>query len=703
MGRIIKIATCNLNQWALDFDGNTNRILESIKISKKKNCQIRIGPELEICGYGCLDHFYENELYDNCWEIYKKIITHPESQDILLDIGMPVIHKTCRYNCRVISYNKKILLIRPKLFLANNGNYREMRYFTPWMKQKYFEEYQLPHDIFLINSQKLVLIGDCIIQTCDTKIGFEICEELFIPFSPHINLFFEGVEIVCNSSGSHHELNKRKTRTDFFSEATKKYGGIYVYSNQRGCDGDRLYYDGCSSITMNGELLSMASQFSLLDVEIVTATVDLNDVKSYRNQISSALQSKTIKHAYKTIDLDIRLTRNELSIQNTIKLNKVIKLNYNSTEEEMLLGPACWLWDYLRRSKMGGFFLPLSGGLDSCATALIVYRMCKLVFESIDNETVLSDLREITETPDFLPTKPQDIVKKIFYTSYIGTENSSKETRSRAKKLSSAIGSYHLDFNMDIVVDSVIKLFEFVTGKKPVYKLFGGSDVENLSLQNLQSRLRMVLSYLFAKLLPWLNKKKKDSLVLGSTNIDECLRGYITKYDCSSADLNPIGSLTKKDLRYLVKWSLTEFQFPLLNEFLECDPTAELEPSDDNYVQKDEVDMELTYDELNKFGELRKMENCGPWTMFCKLYHEWSLPPYSYESSTISEKVKKFWFYYSINRHKMTILTPCYYAKKTCPDDNRNDLRPFLIDPFFSYSSAKIDSFIKKNYKKHEN
>ena len=31
-------------------------------------------------------------------------------------------------------------------------------------------------------------------------------------------------------------------------------------------------------------------------------------------------------------------------------------------------------------------------------------------------------------------------------------------------------------------------------------------------------------------------------LVLGSANVDEGLRGYLTKYDCSSADINPIGA-----------------------------------------------------------------------------------------------------------------------------------------------------------------
>ena len=36
-------------------------------------------------------------------------------------------------------------------------------------------------------------------------------------------------------------------------------------------------------------------------------------------------------------------------------------------------------------------------------------------------------------------------------------------------------------------------------------------------------------------------------LVLGSANVDESLRGYMTKYDCSSADINPIGYTTNSN------------------------------------------------------------------------------------------------------------------------------------------------------------
>ncbi len=51
---------------------------------------------------------------------------------MLLDIGIPVIHRSVRYNCRAWIYNQRILGIRPKVALANEGNYRETRWFTPW-------------------------------------------------------------------------------------------------------------------------------------------------------------------------------------------------------------------------------------------------------------------------------------------------------------------------------------------------------------------------------------------------------------------------------------------------------------------------------------------------------------------------------------------------------------------------------------------
>jgi NAD+ synthase (glutamine-hydrolysing) len=35
------------------------RIIESIIVAKARGAAVRVGPELEIPGYGCLDHFLE--------------------------------------------------------------------------------------------------------------------------------------------------------------------------------------------------------------------------------------------------------------------------------------------------------------------------------------------------------------------------------------------------------------------------------------------------------------------------------------------------------------------------------------------------------------------------------------------------------------------------------------------------------------------
>lgn len=703
MGHFTTLATCNLNQWALDFEGNRDRIIQSIVLAKEKNARLRIGPELEITGYGCLDHFDENDVFDQSWQIYGQILSHPSTLDIVLDIGMPVIHKSIRYNCRVISFNKRILLIRPKLYLANNGNYREMRYFTPWLRPKHHESFPLPDFIRSMTGQTEVAIGDCVVQTDDTKIGAETCEELFTPQSPHISMALDGVEIFTNSSGSHHELRKLDTRMELISEATKKCGGVYLYANQRGCDGDRLYYDGCACIIVNGKMVAQGSQFSLKDVEVVTATIDLDDVRAYRNQKSAALQAVAQSRGYHTIPIGIKVASRANMLNSDVKISPSIPVRYHTPEEEISLGPACWLWDYLRRSKVGGFFLPLSGGIDSCATAVIVHSMCRLVTLEIErgNEIVLRDLRMLVHEEHLEQISPRDIAARLFYSSFMGTSNSSQDTRQRAKELAYDIGANHVDLNMDSLVSAVIQVFEIATGRRPIFKIFGGSQTENLALQNIQARLRMVLSYLFAQLLPWTKNRTGGLLVLGSANVDECLRGYLTKYDCSSADINPIGGISKTDLKLFIKFAKDEYSLPILEGFLNATPTAELEPITENYVQSDEIDMGMTYDELSRFGKLRKVENCGPESMFVKLYHEWSQPPYNYSAAIIAEKVKRFWFFYAVNRHKMTTMTPSYHAEQYSPDDNRFDLRPFLINPRFPLASKNIDQLVR-NMEKFE-
>jgi hypothetical protein len=149
--RLITVATCNLNQWALDFQGNLERIKQSIERARAAGatyrvgpcpgrglparCTLRarthlrgwmllaaappppeqqlpaggswsrthvnatlsaqVGPELEIPGYGCEDHFNENDTVEHCWECLQVRVPgsqqrrQPGSDGSVLSAGAP--------------------------------------------------------------------------------------------------------------------------------------------------------------------------------------------------------------------------------------------------------------------------------------------------------------------------------------------------------------------------------------------------------------------------------------------------------------------------------------------------------------------------------------------------------------------------------------------------------------------------------------
>jgi NAD+ synthase (glutamine-hydrolysing) len=446
-------------------------------------------------------------------------------------------------------------------------------------------------------------------------------------------------------------------------------------------------------IAVNGEIVAQGSQFSLNDVEVVTATLDLEDVRSYRGAKTSRGVQASQSESVPRVAVDFDLTAEDYRVAPS----PPIEIHYHTPEGEIAYGPACWLWDYLRRSGAAGYFLPISGGADSSTVAALVGSMCQMVAKEAKagNRAVIRDARRIAgedEAGDYLPTDAREFANRIFCTCYLATKNSSETTRARAKKLAQQIGTYHLNVNIDSIVAAMLSLFIRLTQKTPRFKVDGGSVPENAALQNIQARLRMVFSYLLAQLLPWVRGKRGTLLVLGTANVDESLRGYVTKYDCSSADINPIGAISKTDLRRFLRWAAVHLGYTSLNDVLKAPPTAELEPITETYMQEDEADMGLTYQELSRFGRLRKIDRCGPVSMFEKLIHEWG----HLGRQEVAAKVKYFFYHYSLNRHKMTTLTPSYHAESYSPDDNRFDLRQFLYNVRWTWQFQKMDRLVKK-------
>lgn len=137
-------------------------------------------------------------------------------------------------------------------------------------------------------------------------------------------------------------------------------------------------------------------QFTLNEVEVTTATVDLDDVRSFRGACLSRGMQTVSAAPYPRVHVAASIT---CPPSLSLPVTQPLSVKYLMPEEEVRqvamatappsltvpslspslplpppcsLGPPCWLWDYLRRSGLAGFFLPLSGGLDSASVACLV-------------------------------------------------------------------------------------------------------------------------------------------------------------------------------------------------------------------------------------------------------------------------------------------------------------------------------------------
>ena len=781
----MKISVATLNQWSLDFEGNEKRINAAIDMAIRDDSELILLPELAVCGYSCQDHFYEREVYQESFDMIKRIMTKYKDVKIIIAIGCPIIHKDVKYNTCIFLYRGEIVLIRPKTILADNGNYREERWFTAWPLNKYdtFSYYNTSNssssssaNATLSNDTKEVEcpIGVSIINYNGILIAAEICEELWTTNNLYTKLYLSGCDIVLNGSGSHFEAKKIITRQNLLKNASSN-GGVYVYSNLEGGDGDRLYFDGGSMIYKDGEMIAMETRFDLMDVKVLTREIDLSSILRNRlknNSYETQASLETNKFPIIKLNTELRGGSVFRSSRNTAQLgtydpkkelydiNKDRKELYDlknkeSIDEikEIIDTAACWLWDYLRRSGASGFVLPLSGGADSGVTATLVYHMCTKMItaaNTLNNPVVKNFIKRFEEAEGLEQLTSKQLCKYVLNTVYLPTKFSSVNdgskidetrkdnnynrfdnakdinrmtTRFLSHALADTIGSSWQQIDMQQMFEAGITGIQPISGKtfndmkeqiesgrNHQQKTWDDQSIWDIPFQNIQARLRMINTYLLAQTIPNVQFKNGQKpnianetnggirgktihtflLVLGSSNMDEILVGYYTKYDASAADINPIGSLPKTYIKRVLDY-YSQFVLPL--KFInEATPTAEL--LNTVKVQTDETDMNLSYDQIYELGKLRS-KGYGPKDVYTTIINDLKYKPIfnirprtptpvadSAYQAQVLQIVNDFFGRYRINRNKTTIIPPSVHLMPS-PDDNRYDLRPFLLPAIY--------------------
>lgn len=188
---------------------------------------------------------------------------------------------------------------------------------------------------------------------------------------------------------------------------------------------------------------------------------------------------------------------------------------------------------YLEESKAKGIVFGVSGGIDSALVGAIASKYFK------DNHLALT----------------------------MNINNSQKDV-SDARLVISHFNLNHTDVDLENVYKEFCKVVPNV----------------EMGLGNLKARIRMSVLYSYAV--------KHNYLVVGTSNADEFITGYFTKYGDSGSDIMPLVNLTKNSVYECAKL------LNVPNEIIIKKPTAGLFEN-----QTDENDLKVSYSTIDNYLE----------------------------------------------------------------------------------------------------
>ena len=141
-------------------------------------------------------------------------------------------------------------------------------------------------------------------------IGLEICEEAWRLDIPTRNYILE-CDIIMNSNASHFGTNKITSRINCIKSRMAGSPGAYIYTNNLGCDGGRLYFDGNNICMVNGEITNMGQSCPMEDVVIDEVTVDISEVRHMRlNDVNFLREASLMEQEVPIVDIDFIISDN---------------------------------------------------------------------------------------------------------------------------------------------------------------------------------------------------------------------------------------------------------------------------------------------------------------------------------------------------------------------------------------------------------
>ena len=281
-----RLAAASPKTVVADCRANASAITECVKKASSEGAKLIVFPELCITGYTCSDLFLQDTLQKNALSALELIAAKTADTDALISVGLPMSDGTALYNAAAVIFRGKVLAIVKKSFIPNYAEFYERRHFATGAELG--AESREESKISL--SGKSVPFGTRFIfkdaQNPLAAIGFEICEDLWVPLSPSTTLALSGATIIANLSASNEIIGKASYRRTLVSSQSAKTVSAYLYANAgNGESTASAVYSGHCIIAENGHII--AENDGIFGSRMVCTDIDLGFIAFEKRRTGS--------------------------------------------------------------------------------------------------------------------------------------------------------------------------------------------------------------------------------------------------------------------------------------------------------------------------------------------------------------------------------------------------------------------------------
>ncbi|MBM4020795.1 MAG: NAD(+) synthase [Planctomycetes bacterium] len=644
--QLIRLGGCALNQTALDWDGNRDRIVAAIAAARAAGVAVLGLPELCLSGYGCDDAFLAPGTPRTAWRVLQEILPH--TAGIAVTVGLPVRHDSGVFDAAAVVVDGRLAGIACKQNLAGDGIHYEPRWFRPWPRGR--------RSLLRINSEQ-VPIGDLRFDLGGVRLGFEICEDAWAADRPGVALAARGIDVIVNPSASHFAFGKEEIRRRFVLEGSRAFAAAYVYTNLVGNEAGRSIYDGSVLVAAGGRMLASGRRFSFADRVLTTAVVDLDALRPAQARLANAGAgdgSDLVGVDWSPLGVDASVGGHD--DRNAWEHGPHVK------EEEFTRAVSLGLFDYARKSRSRGFVVSASGGADSSAVACLIAIACRLAAAEMGTAAAAA-ARLGVATRAGGGDDVRGLVAAALTCVYQATANSGPVTRAAAHGLAAEVGGVFHEFD----VEPLVRGYETIVAAALGRPLRWQND--DVALQNIQARVRAPGIWMLANL--------TGALLVSTSNRSEAAVGYATMDGDTAGGIAPIAGIDKAYLRRWLVWleqhgPESVGPVPALAAVNVQQPTAELRPPAAG--QTDEADL-MPYEVLDAIERFAIRDRQTPLECWRRACGEFP----AHAPRQLAAWTERFFVLWSRNQWKRERYAPSFHL-----DDESLDPKTWCRFPILS-------------------